>query len=843
MELATNSNAQSTPIPDRWEDSMQVAGVPPLWGALAALAALVGKKATQKIMKKMIDAGVKDPKKQQQLIKKQIEKVKGKGAGDAAIAAGEVALNEYLHYTKKQEEAGEPRNKLAHHSSQMFPHGEIRPGRDGLIHLSEERIEGRGRNDQFYRSSVDLEDMPEFRDSEGWSPKEILTKAMTAGVFSEKEEMSLLKSLSTGDAELFARDLKSALSNKGVKAFKYKNAYEGSWDYADRHVQDTYSVGVIDPKILNPSASFLNKHTGLEANLGDFAPEDYNKSYFGDRAFYHGPRVPNRLDRFVRGGDIYWTTSKKNAEFFADETSHYLDIAGEDERVAISRDEATDILNMIEPHESLDWLEETSLNYTLEDDDDNEYARRRDAVEEYLNNRYSRSLNDSTITVRASNNKVIKSKLNVKNPYVKDYGGRVWGETDTIIEFDLKEARDRGHDAFIARNIVEGGMGANEEFELGDTVVVFDASQTDFDGGEAEHPPLRDPDEIEEKPTPDAEFVKKHQMKTNPYTLEDLRRRTPVYFMKNNRGSLESGGPGQEVGEVKIPIKITPENIHRLEEHYLPEVVDEIKNKGGWYIDNPEHGTRDVEPIYVVGDMGVVDYFNEEDRSRWSSKTGGARWRSLDDEEVYNYTGKEMDELGVDIFDFRLRDFAPDKIERFGAPLDDWYGDAPRFDWEESDNFGVWDESNVREWSGDKESAIYRSMVDLSDVEYSAVEEGEEEIEALKKQYLDDPNFVATDVYSYAREQGLLRTDLDSEDIEWVAENLARETAEREALFRTEEDAGSGRYPPILMERDANGNTKLLDGNHRVKRWKEEGLEVAPAIIIDKMNKSGSIKF
>ncbi len=287
MELATNSNAQSTPIPDRWEDSMQVAGVPPLWGALAALATLVGKKATQKIMKKIIDAGVKDPKKQQQLIKKQIEKVKGKGAGDAAIAAGEVALNEYLHYTKKQEDAGEPRDKLVHRSDFQFSQEGLHAGLDGLVHLSEEPIEQGRANTQFYKSDVPIGDMVEMEDRSGWYPLSLLEKAVDAGIVSSEEQDEVLRGEYRTEENL-QREVRELLISKGVNAFKYKNKVETPWEYADRDGKETYSVGVLDPNILQPAAQFLHEQptpkkilgTGMhygairDFDLGGFAPEE-----------------------------------------------------------------------------------------------------------------------------------------------------------------------------------------------------------------------------------------------------------------------------------------------------------------------------------------------------------------------------------------------------------------------------------------------------------------------------------------------------------------------------------------------------------------------------------------
>ncbi len=260
--MGQSSTLSAQPIPDRWEDSMQVAGVPPLWGALAALATLVGKKATQKIMKKMIDAGVKDPKKQQQLIKKQIEKVKGKGAGDAAIAAGEVALNEYLHYTKKQEDAGEPRNKLAHASGSFFNIDDIAPGRgDGILHLAEEPInlgEGARRNDSFFRSRVDINDMEELPDLGGWPYWEIAEHFIDKGTISAKEWKEIVDRHPFGETGFIdkRKDLFDLLVDRGVSAFKYKNDQEDSWEHADRDVTDTYSVGVLDKSTLEPSAQF-----------------------------------------------------------------------------------------------------------------------------------------------------------------------------------------------------------------------------------------------------------------------------------------------------------------------------------------------------------------------------------------------------------------------------------------------------------------------------------------------------------------------------------------------------------------------------------------------------------
>ncbi len=274
----------------------QVAGVPPLWGALAALARLIGKPAAKKVIQKMNEMGIKDPKKQTNIIKKQIEKNikhapgRPKVSAEDYIKAGEFALNEYLHYTKKQEKEGAPRDKLSHVTDRDFGGGSLDYGEDNLAHLAEEPISDAddgvaGRSVKYYESPVDINDMREVSDSGNWGPEEFAEELVRRGLIKKKDFNRVMKIEDDYDRE---DAMSSLLGDAGIDFLRYKNTAEGSWKNADRDVRDTYSVLTTDPYGLKPRAEFTkfgyHEGGGIKSfDLGRFVEEgERNPSWWRD---------------------------------------------------------------------------------------------------------------------------------------------------------------------------------------------------------------------------------------------------------------------------------------------------------------------------------------------------------------------------------------------------------------------------------------------------------------------------------------------------------------------------------------------------------------------------------
>lgn len=170
--------------------------------------------------------------------------------------------------------------ELIHRSAARFRSGDIMPGSDGMVHLSEEDIMAYHsmfvqRHD--FTSAIDTDDMPEIRDLGDFRAKAIAFDLYRQGALSE-EEMDSITELSDEVQEQDRGEhrgafgihglagapppdppalveLKRVLSEKGIRALKYRNLVEGG---------EGYSVAVLDPSILTPTAD-LTRLEGLES--------------------------------------------------------------------------------------------------------------------------------------------------------------------------------------------------------------------------------------------------------------------------------------------------------------------------------------------------------------------------------------------------------------------------------------------------------------------------------------------------------------------------------------------------------------------------------------------------
>ncbi|MDR1996809.1 MAG: hypothetical protein LBQ83_00570 [Candidatus Margulisbacteria bacterium] len=149
----------------------------------------------------------------------------------------------------------------------------------------------------------------------------------------------------------------------------------------------------------------------------------------------------------------FFTDNLPTAEMFAKENSYIVLVNGDP--IIASKQDAENIQQIIEPYEDLEW----GTGWDLWENADE--AKRED-LQDFLETYLSFSGNINSLEIIAPKEVIYDVFLNIRNPGMKDYGGRTWGEQDVHIEADLRKAldRDKKTDGFIARNIIEGGLGA-----------------------------------------------------------------------------------------------------------------------------------------------------------------------------------------------------------------------------------------------------------------------------------------------------------------------------------------------------------------------------------------------
>ncbi|NLA80607.1 MAG: hypothetical protein GX853_07690, partial [Chloroflexi bacterium] len=167
---------------------------------------------------------------------------------------------------------------------------------------------------------------------------------------------------------------------------------------------------------------------------------------------YHGKRTPEQFYSFKKGMNFF-SDNLPTAEMFAEENSHALIINGE--KRSINKREAEEIQYIIEPYENLEWASGWDL---WEDANESQ----REALSEYLSTYLDYDSNIESLEINLPEEPVYGVYLNIKNPAVKDYSGKTWGEEGTHIEADMRNAisADNKIDGFVAKNISEGGFSA-----------------------------------------------------------------------------------------------------------------------------------------------------------------------------------------------------------------------------------------------------------------------------------------------------------------------------------------------------------------------------------------------
>ena len=239
-----------------------------------------------------------------------LEPAGGGGGGPTGVApqegVGEASPPESGRSAPAEEGGVEPKvaapyvryqRRLIHGTSAEFEAGEIQPGEDGLIHLSEKEIHDFKRDYRHeFDSDIDVDDMLELPDLRDWNPVAMAEAAVKAEWITPQEEREIFGSeenkkrveafdhveskerwatelgyedttdltldqvisdayddgrIEESDLENYEAweaskaELFKKFSEKGIRAFKYRNRYE-------RSKEGGYSVAVLDPNILVP---------------------------------------------------------------------------------------------------------------------------------------------------------------------------------------------------------------------------------------------------------------------------------------------------------------------------------------------------------------------------------------------------------------------------------------------------------------------------------------------------------------------------------------------------------------------------------------------------------------
>lgn len=155
--------------------------------------------------------------------------------------------------------------------------------------------------------------------------------------------------------------------------------------------------------------------------------------------------------KVYRGGfngkpPVFWTTDIAVAKAFYNESRFIADIGYK--KVVISLQDAETIQRAMEPVEDLQW----ALDWDLMSEP--MYYEHLKFDTEYLFGARPKKL----IITENPKVQLLEGVATFKNPMVLDFKGKVWGESNAVIEFHFEEARKNGNDAVIVNNIIEGGL-------------------------------------------------------------------------------------------------------------------------------------------------------------------------------------------------------------------------------------------------------------------------------------------------------------------------------------------------------------------------------------------------
>ncbi|MBQ9758762.1 MAG: hypothetical protein IJW12_03215, partial [Opitutales bacterium] len=164
---------------------------------------------------------------------------------------------------------------------------------------------------------------------------------------------------------------------------------------------------------------------------------------------YHGSRTGGRFYEFEQ--DSFFSDDFETADMFKREADFELYVNGK-------------LVGTVGDEDASNFAYELSNgDYTAEDIADWGDISREDISSSYAVDEIRRLSGyevsaDEIETVRLVPTRgVFNVFLNIRNPLVADYGGKVWMDNDFLPEEKIKEAK-KEHDGVVVKNIVEGGF-------------------------------------------------------------------------------------------------------------------------------------------------------------------------------------------------------------------------------------------------------------------------------------------------------------------------------------------------------------------------------------------------
>ena len=167
------------------------------------------------------------------------------------------------------------------------------------------------------------------------------------------------------------------------------------------------------------------------------------------------------------------------------------------------------------------------------------------------------------------------------------------------------------------------------------------------------------------------------------------------------------------------------------------------------------------------------------------------------------------------------------ELFRAGASPDDYSGTAPQVDWDKVDNYGTaWNEETVKAHTNSEHDFIYPAMLDASDLRANVVElQNAQDIRKMSEKELRE---------NYPDE---FFDEENIEDFDWrdVRDRLAQQEEQGWESLRYDEYSRprGGGYPPLVVIRKGENTYEMVDGNHRLDTWQEQGFDAVPAWVVD----------
>jgi hypothetical protein len=143
------------------------------------------------------------------------------------------------------------------------------------------------------------------------------------------------------------------------------------------------------------------------------------------------------------------------------------------------------------------------------------------------------------------------------------------------------------------------------------------------------------------------------------------------------------------------------------------------------------------------------------------------------------------------------------------------------------DNYNTaWNEETVKAHTNTKHDFIYPAMLDTSDLQANVVElQNAQDIRKMSEKELRE-NYPD----AFFDEENI-------EDFDWrdVRDRLAQQEEQGWESLRYEEYSRpqGGGYPPLVVIRKGENTYEMVDGNHRLDTWQEQGFAVVPAWVVD----------